>query len=295
MRIDSRGYVGINNNNPSYRLDLQGTMRFNDWTDTYVDWTGDHGSTVIYPERDWYFQLGFTNRRIGNSFHHVIHAYNIYEDGESGGKKESSLIEDPISKLISINGIQYYINDSVYANLPEYLQQYYKNERFGLNINEVESVFPQLIYKDDSTGNKYVNYTRFIPVLIEAIKNQQLQIEFLNSVIKGQQTNKSAVYEGFDPSEALLQKTVNNPVLYQNIPNPFNQKTIIRYFLPQNFQKANIFICNLEGGLVLTYNLLNVGPGEIEIQANELKAGFYLYSLVVNGSEYSTKRMLLTN
>jgi hypothetical protein len=296
MRIDNRGYVGINNNNPLYRLDLQGSMRFNDWTDVYLRWTGDHGSAVLYPERDWYLQLGFNNLRIGNSFHHVIHTYNLYEDGASENSKELNLIEDPISKLKSINGIYYYLNDSIYSNLPESIQQIYKKERFGLNIDEVESVFPQLIYKDDSTGIKYINYTRFIPVIIEVLKSQQLEIEYLTSLIKSPPASKSGenLKEEFDNAHTLHDNSLNKPLLYQNVPNPFNQKTIIRYYLPDDFDNAAIFICNLEGSLILTYNLNIIGNGEIEIQANQLQPGFYLYTLLVNGVEYSTKRMLLT-
>jgi hypothetical protein len=295
MRIDSRGFVGINNAFPLYRLDLQGTMRFDNWTDVYFTWTGDHGSALLYPERDWYFQLGTNTLRIGNSFHHVIHAYHLFEDGASENKVELTNIEDPISKLMSINGVQYILDESVYSNLPENMKQYYKKERYGLKINEVESVFPQLIFKDDSSGIKYVNYTRFVPVLIEAFKLQQQQIEYLYSVIKGLPPNKSAVNEDFDPSQSLKEPSPNEPVLYQNVPNPFNQKTIIRYLLPNDFKNANIFIFNFEGGLIQSYNLNNVGHGEIEIKANELNPGLYLYSLIVDGVEYSIKRMLLTN
>jgi hypothetical protein len=36
------------------------------------------------------------------------------------------------------------------------------------------------------------------------------------------------------------------------------------------------------------------GSGSITIQANELKAGMYLYTLIADGAEVGTKKMILT-
>jgi hypothetical protein len=37
------------------------------------------------------------------------------------------------------------------------------------------------------------------------------------------------------------------------------------------------------------------GQGSVKIKASELKAGIYIYTLLINGQEVDTKRMILTN
>ena len=51
---------------------------------------------------------------------------------------------------------------------------------------------------------------------------------------------------------------------------------------------------NLQGNLLLTYNLSDNGFGSVVINGSSLNAGMYIYSLVVNGQEAETKRMILT-
>jgi len=49
----------------------------------------------------------------------------------------------------------------------------------------------------------------------------------------------------------------------------------------------------MQGLLLKTYNSLTQN-GEIQINGYDLKPGMYLYSLIVDGSEVGTKRMILT-
>lgn len=55
------------------------------------------------------------------------------------------------------------------------------NDRIGLLAQEVEKVFPELVVKDDR-GFLAVNYLDLIPVLIQAIKEQQTQIDGLKKL-----------------------------------------------------------------------------------------------------------------
>jgi hypothetical protein len=82
--------------------------------------------------------------------------------------------------------------------------------------------------------------------------------------------------------------------LFQNTPNPFNQSTIISYEIGEkSISEAQIFVFDLNGKLLKTYPL-TTSKGNIQINANELEPGMYLYSLVVNKKEIDTKRMILT-
>lgn len=81
--------------------------------------------------------------------------------------------------------------------------------------------------------------------------------------------------------------------LYQNYPNPFNPSTRIRYQLP-NASNVEIKIFDVLGAEVLT--LLNenqeAGIYEVELNAQNLPSGTYIYRIVA-GEYLQTKKMIL--
>ncbi len=82
-------------------------------------------------------------------------------------------LHNSLSNVIKLQGINYYWNKemSEVANSSSEMQT-------GLSAQEVEKVYPELV-KNASNGYKSVNYIGLIPVLIEAIKEQQNQIDEL--------------------------------------------------------------------------------------------------------------------
>jgi hypothetical protein len=56
-------------------------------------------------------------------------------------------------------------------------------EHLGFIAQEVEELFPQLVMTDDN-GYKSVDYGRLTPVLVEAIKEQQAQIDEMRQLIE---------------------------------------------------------------------------------------------------------------
>jgi hypothetical protein len=57
-----------------------------------------------------------------------------------------------------------------------------QGRQIGLPAQEVETVFPEAVTTDDD-GIKSVAYSTLIPVLVEAIKAQQAQIEDLKRAL----------------------------------------------------------------------------------------------------------------
>ena len=82
--------------------------------------------------------------------------------------------------------------------------------------------------------------------------------------------------------------------LEQNAPNPFNQNTMINYSLPEKAGNAVINITDMNGKVIKTVALTEKGKGQLVLEAGQLAAGTYRYSLIVNGKLLDTKKMVLT-
>lgn len=163
-------------------------------------------------------------------------------------------------------------------------------DHYGFAINEVASVYPELI-ETDATGVRHINYTELIPIMVQAIKELTQQVEDLQ--------NDLSLGSASNPMMAPAHTGINNNtlqsecVLYQNTPNPFNERTMIRFSLPSDVNDAYIYVFDMQG--ILKKQLrADAGIGYITIEASEFEAGMYLYSLVVNGKEVATKRMILS-
>jgi len=87
-------------------------------------------------------------------------------------KTEIAPIQSPLQKLGALNGISFRWKDDCFG----------KNREIGLVAQEVEQVFPELMNTLDQ-GAKLVQYEKFVPVLIEAIKEQQKMIEKLSKQV----------------------------------------------------------------------------------------------------------------
>ncbi|HXK49783.1 MAG TPA: T9SS type A sorting domain-containing protein, partial [Clostridiales bacterium] len=82
--------------------------------------------------------------------------------------------------------------------------------------------------------------------------------------------------------------------LYQNYPNPFNPVTSISYALDQAcLVELNVY--NLNGQFLRS--LLNGkqsrGKHEIDLNAEDLTSGLYIYTLKVDGKVVQSRKMML--
>jgi hypothetical protein len=86
----------------------------------------------------------------------------------------------------------------------------------------------------------------------------------------------------------------NKARLHDSNPNPFSTTTMIALTIPENTGTADIMIYNLEGKQLKRIPVTTRGESKVSVSANELAAGMYLYSLIVDGKIIDTKRMILT-
>ena len=80
-------------------------------------------------------------------------------------------IESPLEKIFQINGVSFDWNNK---------QDLYSGRDVGVIAQEIESVLPEIVQTRES-GMKAVRYEKIVALLIEAIKEQQLQIDELKA------------------------------------------------------------------------------------------------------------------
>jgi hypothetical protein len=170
-------------------------------------------------------------------------------------------------------------------------------KRLGFIAQDVQKIFPELV-EQDSAGYLSIDYIGLIPVMVEAIKEQQQIIEDLQNritIIETDCCNKEDnLKSGTNNSTTELSVKNASAKLYQNNPNPFSVQTTIRFEIPETVQSAQLHICNMTGTLLKTITISQRSVDNLKINANEFVAGMYLYSLVCDGKIVDTKQMLLT-
>lgn len=157
---------------------------------------------------------------------------------------------------------------------------------FGFIAQEVELILPEIV-STDSSGYKAVDYVAILPIAVEAIKElSQIIEEQSKEIEKLKSQNISTQFK------SSLDNDVDKALLFSNVPNPFSKNTEIPYYLPNNTKSSFIIIYDMNGKQIKKHPV-DVGEGVVSISASELKPGIYLYSLVANGMEIDTKRMIV--
>jgi hypothetical protein len=169
----------------------------------------------------------------------------------------------------------------------------------GFISQELAEVFPELtrditkpVFDEDGKivsqlSFKAINYVGMISILTEAIKELNVELmkvrqdldEFkATDVVRTQITQNTTNLNGYS--------------IEQNVPNPFFDKTSIRFQLAPGVETATLSVFNLNGAFVKDYTLEG-NSGEVEILASEIGKGMFIYSLNQNGQEIISKRMMI--
>lgn len=158
----------------------------------------------------------------------------------------------------------------------------FQKKHFGLVAQDLQAIYPDLVYENDN-GYLSINYIELIPLLIQSIKELKAEVDLLSPSVKYPLTLMSGT-----------QATSPDAVLHQNTPTSFANKTEIKFDLPKNAADVSVLIFDMQGTLVKQI-AVTARQSNITLNGSELKAGMYLYSLIVDGKEADTKRMILTN
>jgi hypothetical protein len=156
MRISNAGNVGIGCTSPQYKLHVVGDIAAQGGT---LRASSVSVSTVITACSDLRF------------------------------KRDIHPMTNVLHSLLQIQGVKYYFRSKEFANrfFPE-------TEQIGFIAQDVEKFFPQVVVTEKD-GYKGIDYTRFAPLLLESIKEQQKQIEEQHKLIEQLKGESAAVKE----------------------------------------------------------------------------------------------------
>ncbi len=157
--------------------------------------------------------------------------------------------------------------------------------------------FAKEFYQAFGTGDDYtistIDPSGVALVAIQALSEKLEKLEAENASLKDciQQICSQTEVPATDKKSA---EELNADVLYQNTPNPFSEKTTIRYRISSLFSSARMIIRNLDGQVISEEKIATGGLNEITISGNFLHSGTYTYTLEVDGRSIDTKLMVIT-
>ena len=97
-------------------------------------------------------------------------------------KQDIEPIEDAVEKIKQINGVTYAWNDEYLKD--KYIDGYFVRDReAGVIAQEIEEVLPEVVATREN-GYKAVKYDRLVALLIQAVKEQQEQIDELKAKLE---------------------------------------------------------------------------------------------------------------
>ena len=126
-------------------------------------------------------------------------------------------LENPLDSLLELRGVSFlYRKDGLGRN------PMLAGKQIGFIAQEVETVFPELV-TTDRDGYRSVNYIGVVPVLVEAVKTQQSQIDALKAKVAALETQNSTLKKQNDAIEELKKQVAALVAAAQKVQTQANE------------------------------------------------------------------------
>lgn len=302
VTLNTSGNFGIGTTTPAFKLEVTSP----DYTAVSITSGVNGGTTHVVDAsyltgNQWAYYGAAPTTGYAAYFAGNVYCSGTYLPSDERLKENIQPLQNALDKVMRLDVKTYNFKTTEYSklNLPDVKQN-------GFIAQNLETVFPELVRVNPAKGTeqpfefKSVNYIGMIPVLTQAIQEQNKLMEAKDAKMAEMQSQidelKSAFNSCCETNSTSKVGTVetNNSALFQNTPNPFNQTTVIRYALSSDANSGKIIIRDLNGNLVKQISIAQSGKGQVTINANELSQGTYTYTLEIAGSSVDTKLMVVT-
>ncbi len=237
-----------------------------------INWVNDSATktwAVKYNGQDKFYVLGS-----GQAY-----AYGWNTISDSTVKENIHQIKNALDKVLLLNGVTYNFKAavSISGNIPQY-KEFCSTRQMGLLAQSVERVAPEAV-TTTGDGLKTVAYGNLVSLLVEAIKDEDKKVTRLQGQL--------------DSSILSNKHIVNIPEETEINTYPINN-ALIHCYLPEQSRNAAILLFDMNGKLVKTLAVKEKGITDIVLPKKGLSAGMYYYSVVSNGKEIESRRLILT-
>jgi len=254
---------------------------------------------IILPQWAHSMYLGRYDRELWVIYTEYLRVQGVWISSDQKIKENIRPITNSLDKITKIQGYNFDYKAEIYQNsFPDKKEELLENRKnnTGFIAQEIIDEFPELVNYNSESELYEIDYIGFIPQLVEAIKEQETIIDNLIheiSELKSESSNnlKSALIT----NEDNFSEQTDKPILFQNKPNPFNEDTEIKFYLPATVNDARIYLYNMQGSQIKSMIINQKGQGYEIIHGSDLRPGMYMYALIVDGLEIDTKRMILTD
>jgi hypothetical protein len=287
--ISQAGRVGINTANVvNYMLHIKqsGSFGYNIEStlgDNWEQWVAANGNLMLYG-----------NGSFRGMFNVTTGAYSSASDARL--KTDVQPMTSVLDQINQLKPTTYYFKTDGPADAKTDAPLEY-----GFLAQDVEKVFPSLVShtveKERGLDAYMLNYSGFgaiaikgIQELQQTVQDQRREISSLEERLATLETALKAIAFSKLTGDLLIDKKMNGVLLEQNHPNNFDKSTTIRYSIPAD-ANAYIMLFDNEGNLLKSVKA--PAGGKLELSANGLKTGIYIYTLMVNGEPAASKRMMV--
>lgn len=227
VRINQQGRLGIGITNPSQPLDVSGNIRATG--DLYLDdriyqrdgryfrllnTAGGGNGIDLSPHLSNYGTLGTAALYWDDAYISEIYRLNEYSFSDRRVKENIVAMNsaNALTKVMKLKGVTYDINTDVhpfYKNLKEDEIEGAKNV-LGFIAQELQEVLPEMVVLNEQSGFYTIeNYEQLFPVVVEAIKEQQAQIETLKQEKEAETSKVEALEKKLEALHAKVELLLN--------------------------------------------------------------------------------------
>jgi len=208
------------------------------------------------------------------------YSYGWNTISDSTLKDHVSNIQNALNKVLRLQGVTYNLKQSTVA----------PKRQMGLIAQAVERVVPEVVTTNDN-GIKTIAYSNMVGLLVEAIKQEDIKINTLQHKVDSltnlsKQTGANFHANGVEEGHEAR--------LYPCKSCPANQNTTFQCYIPDESKSANLLVFDMNGTLKKTVAISGKKEQSVNIAGGELLAGMYYYSLMVDGNEIDTKKVIVT-
>jgi hypothetical protein len=211
-------------------------------------------------------------------------------------KEDIRPIGNALERVMALRGVNF-----------RWKPEYGGGEDIGFIMEEVDRVVPEVVDRDERTGELLgMDYSRLTALLVEALKQHVRTQEQVNARLQQENAELRQRVERLESLvEQLLRQngergagsqpsTIQDAWLGQNIPNPFAGTTTIPYYIPAGVSRAELVVRDVGGRELKRLELAERGAhGQVVLEMGLMGSGTYEYALVLDGRVVAVKQMTL--